>query len=153
MFWRRFWVIALIVVLVAGLLGAGGYLLYNGGWSQGYEEGQEAAGGEVSGAEPYVRPRFHFPRWGVGFAPFHFLGLFFKIVFVLLLVGLIAKLLGFWGHRRVLRWHRAGPEGTYWTGPWYHPHGPTPPWYRSGEQPAGEGTEPDEEGGTPDAKT
>ena len=79
--------IALIGLLAAGLLAAGGFLGWSGGYTAGFaaEEGVAAYGG--------------------GFAPF-FIGiaLLFKVLLVLFIIMFIGKLLFFW---------RGGPRGGH----------------------------------------
>ena len=100
----------LITVLVLGALGAIGLGLYQVGYTNGLAE---------SGAEVVVNnpvPAFHgWWGWGPGIG-FGFFGIFFKIFFVILIIGLISRL--FWGPRR---W---GPPGPYWDRGWHDEHRP-----------------------------
>ena len=100
----------LITVLVLGALGAIGLGVYQIGYTNGLAE---------TGAEVVVNnalPAFHgWWGWGPGIG-FGFFGIFFKIFFVILIIGLISRF--FFGPRR---W---GPPGPYWGGGWHDEHRP-----------------------------
>jgi hypothetical protein len=93
----------LITLLVVGALGAIGFGL----WQMGYQTGLVETGAEVVVNTARGVGDWWVPGWGVGFG---FFGFFFKILFVILLIGLISRL--FFGPRR---W---GP-GPYWGRGWH----------------------------------
>jgi hypothetical protein len=101
----------LLTVLVLGALGAVGYGVYQ----IGFEQGLAQSGAEVIVNPPgtVVYPGLHPGIWGFGFV-----GIFFKILFFVLIFGLIARI--FFGRRR-WGW---GP-GPYRGRPgWHHDHSP-----------------------------
>jgi hypothetical protein len=128
----RFWIGALLVLIVIGLLAAsiGGAFLARM-W-RGYQMGQ-AAGEE--GALPGWGHRWA-PRGGMygyggrfgGYRPFGLLRPLLTFVLFLFLFGLMAKAFGFWAWRRA--WRATGKD---WRQAWAHgphghpPHGPMPP--------------------------
>jgi len=130
-----FWIRALVMLIIIGLLAGGGLALYRAGWSQGYVAGQLAAEGEAVMPMPYLPYSFGYVGRPLGFAPFLLgAGLFF------LLLGVIGKLLHFvlWGpawrfgmvgprFERGAGWHRAAR--------WQRMHGPMPPWCWGWEEP------------------
>lgn len=98
-----------ITILVLGALGALGFGLYQVGYQNGLiETGTEIVVNKVG---PALHPGNWGPGWGVG--GFGFFGIFLKILFFLLIFGLIARL--FFGPRR---W---GP-GPYWGRGWDQGH-------------------------------
>jgi hypothetical protein len=113
----RFW-FSLIgtLVLIAAILG-GGYMAYRFGYSQGAIAEQA---GETEGVpQPFLfyGYRFYYPHFGIG-------SLFFGLLFLFLIFGLIKRLLffPFWG------WHRR----PYMYKGWKHRH--MPPWFWDDEE-------------------
>jgi hypothetical protein len=117
----------LITILVLGALGAIGFGLYQIGFEQGLVETGEVA---VNRVRPVVYDGWWGPGWGFG--GFGIFGLFFRILFLFLIIGLIVRLFfgprwgrGYWGRdwqeghtspmeQRLGEWHdRAhGEKGT-----------------------------------------
>ena len=117
MFYRggifRIFFVALVII---GLLSLGGVM----GWSQGFNAGVIAGDG---GAQSFA-PRAYY---GAGFSPFFFgFGLFFKLIFFLLIFSVLAKVFRFWAG------HRGGPPGGSWGKPKHGHQGP-PPWHKEQE--------------------
>jgi hypothetical protein len=141
----RFLVVALGVLLVIGLLIAGGSAIRRSAWSQGYMMGRLAAGGddgEVVPYAPYGYPGSHLrpSLFLCGVGPLFAVGLLF-----LLLVG-AGKFF------RFRAWREAGgPQDEGWARHWHPPHGPMPPWCwgreKASEEQAEE-AEPDVETGS-----
>ena len=101
----------LITILALGALGAIGFGVYQIGYEQGLvETGAEVV---VNSPGPGYHPGYWGPGWVGGFGVF---GIFFRILFFFLIIGLIARL--FFGPRR-WGW---GP-GPY-RGPWGGNHDP-----------------------------
>ena len=124
---KWFWMRALVMLVIVGLLAVGGVALYRAGWSQGYVAGQVVEGEEGAMASPGLG----YPGWHLS-GPFMF-GAVFKVGLLLLFLAVIAKMLRFvlWGpawrfgmagprFRRIAGWHHAAH--------WQRMHGPVPPW-------------------------
>lgn len=94
----------LITILIVGALGAIGFGL----WQMGYQRGLVETGAEVVVNTGRAIEGWWGPGWGFGFGIF---GFFFKILFFILIIGLIARL--FFGPRR---W---GGPGPYWGRDWH----------------------------------
>jgi hypothetical protein len=94
----------LITMLIVGALGAIGFGL----WQMGYQRGLVETGAEVVVNTGRTMQGWWGPGWGFGFG---FFGLFFKVLLVFLLFGLIARF--FFGPRR---W---GGPGPYWGRDWH----------------------------------
>jgi hypothetical protein len=99
----------LITLLIVGALGAIGFGL----WQMGYQRGLVETGAEVVTRTVNGIHGWWGPGWGLG--GFGFFGLFFKVLLLFLLFGLIARL--FFGPRR---W---GGPGPYWGRDWHEGHG------------------------------
>ncbi len=136
---KWFWVRALVMLVVVGLLVVGGFAVYRTGWSQGYAAGQLGAEGEEGTTMPWG---FGYPGRPFGFAPRPFgAGPLVAVVLALLFFAVIGKLLRFvvWGP--AWRFGMAGPRPGHWRRfhqRWPHgpvPHGPVPPWYWGWEGP------------------
>lgn len=128
MYHRRFLGVALTVLIVIGLLIAGGSAIQRGAWTEGYMIGRLSAGGDDGTVIPYAPYGFGYPTRHFGFAPF----LCTAGLFVLLLV-MAGKFFRFWA------WKQAGgPEGEEWTKHWAKHwrghHGP--PWCWGEKEPA-----------------
>lgn len=136
-----FFVRALAGLVLAGLLLAGGALLFQAGQAQGYQMGlvaaDRAAGGETQAVTPplpygywpaYARPPF-------GLFPFAPLGGLCGSILIVLL-ALFALRLIFWPRR----WFYDGKGAGNWRN---HPHpwGP-PPWTREQQRPEAGSSEP-----------
>jgi hypothetical protein len=122
-FWRIFF-----ILLIFGLLAAGGLVLFRSGWAQGFQAGVITAGAGEGAPQlapeqapffplyPYTYgPHFGYPGF---FPPF---GLCFGIGFTLLLFFLIAGLFKTWS------WRRWAGSGRGHTGHGWG-YGPPPPW-------------------------
>jgi len=69
MFSRRWYIAPLVLILIVGLLGAGGYAIHRAGWMQGYAMGQLATAGKETASMPWAARAFG--PWGHGYrAPF-----------------------------------------------------------------------------------
>ncbi|MDP9271169.1 MAG: hypothetical protein M3P14_09415 [Chloroflexota bacterium] len=102
---------ALLLVGVLVGIGAG---VYNAGVSQGLAQNVTAvASGAPAAAYGYYYPGFVGPHWGWGFG---FFGIFFWILGIFLIFGLLRAAFG-WGRggRHYGRWGGYGPGG--WKGP------------------------------------
>jgi hypothetical protein len=97
----------LITILILGALGAIGFGLYQIGFEQGLVESGEVAANRI---RPVVHDGWWGPGWGFG--GFGVFGLFFRILFFFLIIGLVARL--FFGPR----WGR----GPYWGRDWQYGH-------------------------------
>lgn len=97
----------LVTILILGALGAIGFGLYQIGYQQGLVETGEVVVNRI-GSGP------HHGWWGPGwgFGGFAFFGIFFKILLLFLIFGLVARL--FFGPR----WGR----GPYWGQDWQDGH-------------------------------
>jgi hypothetical protein len=131
---------ALLLVGVLVGIGAG---VYNAGVSQGLAQNVTAvASGAPAAAYGYYYPGFVGPHWGWGFG---FFGIFFWILGIFLIFGLLRAAFG-WGRggRHYGRW------GGYGPGPWNRPGTGDPrremldEWHRDahGEADAGSGKTP-----------
>jgi len=108
----------LITILALGALGAVGFGLFQMGYERGLVETGEVV---VNRIRPVLQDGWWGPGWGFG--GFGIFGLFFRILFFFLIIGLIARL--FFGPR----WGR----GPYWgSGDWQQGH-TTPMEQRLGE--------------------
>jgi hypothetical protein len=108
----------LITILALGALGAVGFGLFQMGYERGLVETGEVV---VNRIRPVLQDGWWGPGWGFG--GFGIFGLFFRILFFFLILGLIARL--FFGPR----WGR----GPYWgSGDWQQGHA-TPMEQRLGE--------------------
>jgi hypothetical protein len=122
---------AVAMLILVGLLVAGGFAIHTISWSQGYATGQQAAeGAEVVEPLPYLYYGGHPTMlWGIA-RPLMCIGGFLLILFVVS------------GFFRALTWHRmstCGPWATWhhwgphprqaarWAKHWRR-HGPIPPW-------------------------
>ena len=145
-----FWVKAMAVLVIIGLLILGGLAIHRIGWSQGYKVGQLAAGSEEGAPVPYAAYGFRYS------------GLFLTIGLLLLLLIVVGKSFRFWAWKMAWGpwmmaggpWKMAhGPKGEYWTRHWAkhwrRPHGSMPPWCWGWEEPSEEEAEKAE----PDAET
>jgi hypothetical protein len=102
----------LITILILGALGAIGFGLYQIGYQQGLVETGEVVVNRIGNG---IHRGWLGPGWGYGgFAGFGIFGLFFRILFLFLIIGLIARL--FFGRR--WGW---GP-GPYWGRDWQEDH-------------------------------
>jgi hypothetical protein len=136
-----FWVKALAVLIIIGLLILGGLAIHRIGWSQGYKVGQLVAGSEGGATVPYAAYGFRYS------------GLFVTVGLLLLLLIVIGKFFRFWAWKMAWGpWMMAhGPKGEQWTRHWRRPHGPMPPWCWGWEEPSEEKAEPDAETGAAEA--
>lgn len=139
----RFLVVPLVMVIVVGLLVAGGWAIHRIGWTEGYAMATRTATGEV-GAVPYAPSGLSYV------ALFLTAGLAF-----LLLMSFTGKLLGLWAFRTVAGpWMMAGgpwkaPPGRNaerWARRWHrHPHH-MHPWCWGWDKAPSEGEEAQEAG-------
>ncbi|MEZ4865901.1 MAG: hypothetical protein R3C14_31595 [Caldilineaceae bacterium] len=121
------WIIGGIVALV--LLGGIASAIRQAGWNEGYMMGLMTSNGNGRELAPYVM-RHGYGPWGGGFhAIFGIFGFFFRLIFFVFFLGLIAKVLGFW------RWRAHGPHHAWHQhhGPWAGPQN-VPPTAPTGEQ-------------------
>jgi hypothetical protein len=105
-------VIALVIAGVVGILlfGAIAGTIRQAGWNEGFLFGLLAGDGDTQALTPYFA---HGRGYGWHHGGFGFFGFFFRILFFVFVLSLIAKFLGFW------RWRHHGPYGH---GPWQQPH-------------------------------
>ena len=132
MYPRRFLVMALVGLLIAGLLFAGIGSAQRSAWTQGYLMGRLSASGDGSKLpppDPYL--------YSGGYAGPHSggLGVFFLIGLVLLALATLGRLFRPWG------WHHGEPGNTPGgrQGEKWAPHWRRPPWWnweQPGESPA-----------------
>ena len=130
---KWFWMRALVMLVIVGLLAVGGVALYRAGWSQGYVAGQVVEGEEGAITSPGLGyPGWHFMPVPYRAAPFVF-GAVFKIGLFLLFLAVIGRMLRFvlWGP--AWRFGMAGPRfmrgvGYHRAAHWQRMHGPVPPW-------------------------
>ena len=144
---KWFWMRALVMLVIIGLLAGGGWALYRAGWSQGYAASPPVVEGEEGAI---TSPGLGYPGWHLGHVPFMF-GAVFKIGLLLLFLAVIGKMLRFvlWGP--AWRFGMAGPRfmrgvGYHRAARWQRMHGPVPPWCWGWEEPHEE-TEPDAQTG------
>jgi len=125
MFRGRYLAAGLFMLVLIGLLVAGGYGLVRVGWTQGYTAGLEAGpGAEALPAVPYV-PYGRYGWFGFGFFPF-LCGIPF-----LFFGGLFLMRMLFFG-RFMRGWGKGGwGRGEGWGGGWAP--GRRPPWADEGE--------------------
>ncbi len=142
MFHRRFAGAALTVLILVGLLVAGGSAIHRSGWTQGYMMGRLSAGDEA--AVPFMP--YGYP--GRGFGLSHSL----CCVGPLLTIGLLFLLLIMAGKFfRFRAWKLAdGPKGKDWAKHWHRHHGTKPPWHWWGWD---ESSEEESEAAAPEAET
>ena len=158
---RHFYAKAVLVLAAIGLLFAGTRGAFRAGWWQGYQMGQADESGEER-AMPYWGPYGGGFRGMRGYHPFGFARGLLTVMMPLLLLGLFAKLLGFWAWRTMSgsagkAGHKGWPHGPWTFGcasrhPWAHghkphahrPHGPMPPWCWGHEGAAEEQPDKDE---------
>ncbi len=118
MFRRFFWLRFFLTILIVGALAAGGVLLYNAGFTNGYHAALAtsiAAGSSGTSPVPYYG---WYPFWGGFGVPFFFpFGLLFGFGAFFLLIFLVSSLFRLWGWRR-----------------WAHEHGQEGPWFRHWEE-------------------
>ena len=132
MFWRRFVVGGLTLLIVLCLLSTAGAAIFHVSWSQGYAAGTAAAGGEAMAPMPYSPGS---PGWAVGPRPAMLgLGLFFTVGMLFLMFGVVGRLFHFRAWRTA-----CGPASEQWREHWgrhWSPaHGPPSPWWgRSAEE-------------------
>jgi hypothetical protein len=135
--------VPLVLVVVAGLLIAGGWAIHRIGWTEGYAVGIGRAAGEVS-LVPYTPTGLSY------LALFLTAGLAF-----LMLMGLITKLIGLWVFKAFASpWmlaHRApvgtgGRNGERWPEHGYGRHRHVPPWCWGWEESAGKPPADEERG-------
>ena len=134
----RYLVAALATLVVVGLVAVGGLAVHRLGWSQGYEVGRLAAGGEETA--------------GAAYAPYGSVhsGLLLTVGLILLGLLIAAKLVRVWAWRTMAwPWMMArAPVGRHWTRHWHGPYGPMPPWWwQSPPEQEGWRAQPPEEGG------
>jgi hypothetical protein len=134
---RGNWLIwlAMAVVVLIGLLVAGGFAVHRLGWSQGYGAAELTAQGEEAPTPPLAPPGWR----PVGFARG---GLLVALLLGLLFFAFIGKLL------RVIMWGAMAGPAMCWHargGSWRHPrhwmHGPMPPWYGPWDEQPGKGSQ------------
>lgn len=124
----------LAILLIIGLLVAGGFGFYRISWLEGYRTGQMVAVGVADGTVvPYVPYRL-----GCG-------GLLLTLGAIFLMILVVAKFFRFWA------WNAAWgpgmksgrPESDRWVRRWHRhrPHGPMPPWCWGWEEPSEEKAE------------
>ena len=137
---KWFWMRALVMLVIVGLLAGGGVALYRAGWSQGYVAGHVVEGEEGAMTSPgFGYPGWHFMPVPYRAAPFLFGAGFLKVGLLLLFLAVIAKMLRFvlWGP--AWRFGMAGPRFRRIAG-WHRMHGPMPPWCWGWEEPHEEQT-------------
>lgn len=128
---------AVAMVVLIGLLVAGGFAIHRLGWSQGYAAAELAAAGEEAPTPPLAPPGWR----PVGFAYWPLGGLLVALLVGLVLLAFVGKLLRLvlWGSMTGLA--AGGPaRAGLWRHHWHPMHGPVPPWYgpwpeRPGESP------------------
>jgi hypothetical protein len=124
----------LAILIIIGMLIAGGFVFYRISWLEGYRTGQMVAAGVADGTVvPYVP---HQPGCG---------GLLLTLGAIFLLLLVVGKFFRFWA------WRAAGGPGMmphgqkseYWARHWrrHRPHGPVPPWCWDWEEPSEEKAE------------
>jgi hypothetical protein len=135
MFVRRFVGAALVMLLVVGLLAAGGAMGFRIGWSQSAMAQQMRAEGAEGGAMPLLLPGSgHVPGsfgWGPILGVF---GLLLVVILFAMMIGVAAKMFAFHA------WQTAGGPGPeFWSRRWHkaHGHGSVRPWCWDWEKPSG----------------
>lgn len=132
---------AVAMLVLVGLVVAGGFAIHYISWSQGYSAGQLSGEGEEVATPPYFPggPEYFMWHSPAMHHPFNIVGTLFKIGLFILFFVIVFKLIRFviWGS--VFRHAMAGPWGRHWYGRpgrrayrrharWHHMHGPMPPW-------------------------
>jgi hypothetical protein len=112
MFQQRRPIVAIVAIAIVLLVGVSS-IANNAGWWEGYQVGlltSGAAGGKLA---PQAIQQ---GGWGYHHGGFGFFGGFFRLIFFLFFLGLIAKFFGFWRWRM----HHGGPGHHHWShqGPW-----------------------------------
>lgn len=147
MFVKRFVGAGLVVLLVVGLLAAGGAIGYHIGWSQGATVQQMLAEGAEGGPVPLLPPGSGYAPGPFGFRPIlGVLGVLFVVMLFVMMIGMAAKMFAFHA------WQTAGGPGPeFWSHKWHNIHGhrPVPPWCRDWEKPSA----PETEQAKPDASS
>jgi hypothetical protein len=116
-------VIALVVAGIVGILAFGAIAgtIRQAGWNEGFLFGLLAGDGDTQALTPYLT---HGRGFGWHHGGFGFFGFFFRILFFVFVLSLIAKFFGFWRWRAHMthgggpHWHQHGPYGQ---GPWQQP--------------------------------
>jgi len=140
MFWRRFAVGGVALLIVLCLLSTAGAALFHVSWSQGYAAGTAAAGDEAVASMPYSPG---LPGWAFGPRPAMLgIGLFFTVGMLFLLFGMVGKLF----HSHV--WRTAGAPASeqwreHWGRHWASSHCPPPPWWGKPAEEKTEKADPD----------
>jgi hypothetical protein len=133
---------AVAMLILIGLVVAGGFAIHYISWSQGYSAGQLAGEGEEAATPPYFPggPEYFLWHSRAMYRPFGVIGVLFKIGLCILFFAVVCKLIRFviWGS--VFRHVMAGPWAKSWGDPrwprayrrharWHRVHGPPmPPW-------------------------
>jgi hypothetical protein len=133
---------AVAMLILIGLVVAGGFAIHYISWSRGYTAGQLTGAGEEAATPPYFPggPEYFVWHSRAMYRPFGIVGTLFKIGLCILFLGIAFKLIRFviWGSV----FHRAmvGPWAKPWWGPhrrrayrrharWHRVYGPPmPPW-------------------------
>jgi len=133
---------AVAMLILIGLVVAGGFAIHSLSWSRGYTAGQLAAEGEEVATPPYLPDESGYLLWHARSVhrPFGVVGTLLKIGLCILFFIIVFKLIRFviWGS--VFRHAMAGPWAKHWHGhpgwraywrraPWHRVHGPVPPWW------------------------
>ena len=132
---------AVAMLLLIGLVVAGGFTIHYISWSQGYTAGQLTAEGEEAATPPYLPDESGYLTWHARSVhhPFSVVGTLLKIGLCILFFVIVFKLIRFviWGS--MFRRAMAGPWVRHWHGHpgrrayrryarWHRMHGPMPPW-------------------------
>ena len=151
MFSRRWYLGPLALILIVGLLGAGGYLIHRAGWMQGYAMGLVAQGGKQAVPSAFGSWGYGYPGRFFGHSPFlSGFGLLIGIM-VLVTVGRCMAYLLFGGHMRESKWAAArkgrgpfggmppgmpmyGPAGRAWARRWHRMHCQMSPWFEKEDE-------------------
>jgi hypothetical protein len=150
---------AVAMLILIGLIVAGGFAVHYISWSRGYAAGQQTAEGEKAATPPYFPDDSGYLMRHARSVhrPFGVMGALFRIGLCILAFAIVFKLIRFviWGS--VFRHAMAGPWAKSWCGPhgwrahrrharWHRMHGPMPPWCWDWDEEAEEGDEkPDAE--------
>jgi hypothetical protein len=158
---RGLWFLAraAAMLILIGLIVAGGFAIHYISWSRGYAAGQLTSAGENGATPPYFPDDPGYLMWHARSVhrPFGVIGALFGIGLCILFFAIVFKLIRFviWGS--VFRRAMAGPWARSWYGPhgrrayrrharWHRAHGPMPPWCWDWDEEAEEGDEkPDAE--------
>jgi hypothetical protein len=132
---------AVAMLILIGLVVAGGFAIHYLSWSRGYAAGQLTGEGEEVATPPYLPDEPGYFLWHARSAhrPFSVIGTLFKIGLCILFFVIVFKLIRFviWGS--VFHHAMAGPWAKSWWDPrwrrtfwrharWHRVHGPVPPW-------------------------